>query len=155
MQCCLCLSCPIVLPPNASYCHEAKGMSCLLSFFFFQGNKDPAKLATRMMKNSMLASTAGPVLQDSTSFCDKYQQSVILRVVTYTRDSKSGLETRNWLKIHLLDLKNLPLTIHQEKKQTPSLFLLLLQSSILLPKQNHRTKTLQLTSTSLVFLDHS
>lgn len=59
------LSCPIVFSPNASYCLEAKGMSYLVSFFF-QGNKNPAKLAAGMMKNSILASTAGPVLQDST-----------------------------------------------------------------------------------------
>lgn len=60
-------------------------MSCLL--FFFQGNRNPAKLAAAKMKNSMLASAAGPVLQDSTSFYDKYQQDVILEVVTCIRDS--------------------------------------------------------------------
>lgn len=86
-------------------------MSCLLSSFF-QGNKNPAKLSATMMKNSMLASTADPVLQDSTFFYDKYQQDVIVEVVTCTRESKSGLETRNWLEIHFLDLKNLPLTMH-------------------------------------------
>lgn len=75
------------------------------ALFFFQGNKDLTKLAAGMMKNSMLASTAGPVLQDSTSFYDKYQQDVMLGVVTYTKDSKSGLEKKNWLEIHFLVLK--------------------------------------------------
>lgn len=51
---------------------------------------------------------------------------------------KTGVETMNWLEINFLDLKYLPLTMHQEKKQTSSLFLL--QPSVLLPKQNHMTK---------------
>lgn len=64
----------------------------------------------------------------------------MLEVVTCTRDTKSELETRNWLEIHLLDLKNLPLTMHEEKNQTPSLILLFPQPSILLPKENYMPK---------------
>lgn len=57
----------------------------------------------------MLASTADPALQDSTSFDDKYQQDVMLEVVTCTRDRTEDEElARN----PFLGLIIVPLTLH-------------------------------------------
>lgn len=123
-QCCLFLLYPTVFPPNAWNCHEVKQyhVCCL---HFSQGSKNPAQAGSRNGRDFDVgqhgwSSSTRHWFGHWYSLYDNYQQDIMLEMVTCTRDSSSGLETRNWLEIHSLVLKNLSLN-HASGKETTSL----------------------------------